>query len=144
MSRYIFLCLILLFSSTGLAQQSQVSQRDYFDRILVERDKKFDERFEFQKDAVASALASMDKRLDGMNEFRASLQDQTRNQVSKSEFQSFKDATDKDIRMLRESKAELDGMASQSSVNLSLGISVLGLLVGSMSIVMRWRGTKSN
>jgi hypothetical protein len=133
------LILLCLLSWPAIAQQYQVSQREYFERILAERDKKFDERFQFQRDAVSTALASMDKRLDGMNEFRASLQDQTKNQVSKSEFQTFKDATDKDIRMLRESKAELDGMASQSSVNLSLGISVLGLLVGSISIVMRFR-----
>jgi hypothetical protein len=139
MLRYIFLYLILLFPSLGFSQPGQVSQRDYFDRILTERDRKFDERFQFQKDAIATALASMDKRLDGMNEFRASLQDQTKNQVSKSEFQVFKDGTDKDIRMLRESKAELDGKASQSSVNFSLGISVLGLIMSSISIVMRLR-----
>jgi hypothetical protein len=132
----ILFCFLL---QPAIAQQGQISQREYFERILIEREKKFDERFQFQKDEVKSALASMDKRLDGMNEFRASLQDQTKNQVSKSEFQTFKDATDKDIRMLRESKAELDGMASQSSVNLSLGISVLGLLVGSISIVMKFR-----
>jgi hypothetical protein len=45
-----------------------------------------------------------------------------------------------DLRSLREWRSELKGMASQSSVNVALLISLLSLFMGSVSILLRLGG----
>jgi len=71
----------------------------------------------------------MEKRLDGMNEFRDTLKDQSGSFLTKSEFYTYRNKLDEDIRSLRESRAEIAGKASQTSVNIALLISIVGLIL---------------
>jgi hypothetical protein len=134
-----------IYVTPSIAQDKSVSLREYFERILVERDNVLEQRYRDQQTAIQTALTAMDKRLDGMNEFRATLQDQSAKQLTKAEFQMFKDKVDEDIRILRESKAELSGMATQASVNdayfranISLIISIVGSLVAVIMGIGNW------
>jgi len=83
----------------------------------------FDERFRAQEKALELAYASMEKRLDGMNEFRQALRDQNSLFVNRAEH----DALVADIRGLREFRAGLEGVASAKSVYIAFAISVLSL-----------------
>ena len=69
----------------------------YTERLLSERDQRYEDRFRAQADSIRLALEatdramelarlSMEKRLDTMNEFRQALQDQTHNYTTRSEF----------------------------------------------------------
>jgi hypothetical protein len=49
--------------------------------------------------------ASMEKRLEGMNEFRDALRDQTSKFITRTEHEAMMHNYDKDIRELRESRA---------------------------------------
>ena len=105
-----------------------------------------DSRFTAQEQATRVAYAAMESRLEGMNEFRASMSDMTSRTVTRPEFDLLRDrmngfascveldAMKDDIRGLRESRAELAGKASQQSVNVALLFSVLGLLMGVISL----------
>ena len=53
---------------------------------VEELDKRLTLRFELMDRAITVALLALDRRLDGMNEFRASLQDQTNQFVDRKEF----------------------------------------------------------
>jgi hypothetical protein len=80
--------------------------------------------------ATVVALESMDKRLESMNEFRATLKDQASTFITKADIT----ALQKDIQDLRESRAELRGKASMASVYISYGLAVLGLLLSVLSL----------
>jgi hypothetical protein len=106
-----------------------VSLRDYFERLIAEQNK-----------ATAVAYQSMERRLDGMNEFRDTLRDQGVTYLTKSEYHMAHGAIEKDVRELRESRALLEGKASQSSVNFVTVMSVVGLIMGIIGIALRLLG----
>jgi hypothetical protein len=74
------------------------------------------------KDATTLAKFEMDKRLEGMNEFRNQLKDQSSMFYTKSEHEQFGKRIEDDIRSLRESRASLEGKASQNSVLIAYGL----------------------
>ena len=47
-----------------------VTLRDHLDALWQERDRRLEERWRAQEDALRKALASMDRRLDLLNELR--------------------------------------------------------------------------
>jgi len=79
--------------------------------------------------------AMMEKRLDGMNEFRNALKDQSVNAVSRAEFQVQIEKITGDIGTLREVAAEARGKASQTSLIATLLIALLGLFVSILTLV---------
>lgn len=84
-------------------------------------------------DGKAEVLAElMEKRLDGMNEFRATLKDQSEKFITRAEH----DVLAEKIQDLMEYRAELKGKASQTSAMISLIIAVLGLLLSVSSIMI--------
>ena len=85
--------------------------------------------------ATFTAYNSMEKRLENINEFRAQLKDQNATFITKAEYSAHMNKIEEDIRMLRESKALLEGKASQTSVNIALGISIVGLILTVLNIV---------
>ena len=76
---------------------------------------------------------ALDRRLNGMNEFREALKDQQMLFVGRKEY----DFTLADIRELRESRAELQGRASQSSVVWAYILSVLGIMLALSSVLIQ-------
>jgi len=122
-----------------------VSLRDYIDTRFAAVDK-----------ASNLALGTLETRLTSMNEFRGELKDQATTfatktevqllrdaaftHVTKAEFIIWKDRIDEDIRSLRESRSLLEGKASQSSVNISLLIGIIGLILAFVSIILRFFG----
>lgn len=106
-----------------------ITLRDYFERLIAEQNK-----------ATGLAYQSMERRLDGMNEFRDTLRDQGLSFLTKAEYYTFKTRLEEDIRTLRESKAMLEGKASQSSVNFVTAMAVIGIVLSVVSIAMRLLG----
>ena len=86
----------------------------------------FEMRFRNMEIATDKAYQSMERRLESMNEFRAQLKDQNAQFVTKEEHQRILD----DIQILRESRAELAGKASQKSVNAALMFSLVSVFFG--------------
>jgi hypothetical protein len=86
------------------------------------------------KEATSIAKNEMDKRLEGMNEFRNQLKDQSNTYFTKGEHEQFAKRIEEDIRSLRESRASLEGKASQNAVNVSYIIAVMALII---SVVLK-------
>lgn len=104
-----------------------VSIEKYVDTLIAE-----------VKESVKTAYASMEKRLESMNEFRDTLKDQASRFITRSEMESKIDSLSTQVNDLRLSKATLDGKASQQAVTLSLIISFVGILIGIVSIIVRF------
>ena len=112
-----------------LTHRESVSLREYFDARLAAQDR-----------ATEIARLAMEKRLDGMNEFREALKDQSNRNVTKAEYDDCVRRILADVRELRESRAELAGKASQSSVDRALVISLSGLGLAILSVILRLIG----
>ena len=87
------------------------------------------ERYKNIIKATDVAKESSDRRLDGMNEFRASLKDQNSTFVPRAEYKAQTDKLDHDIQDLKEFKAMHEGKATMGSVYIAYIIAVLGILL---------------
>jgi hypothetical protein len=94
----------------------------------------FDQRIDEIARVTALTAAAMDKRLEGMNEFREQLNTQAKSFYLRQEHDSFAERITGDIRLLRESKANLEGKASQLSVSIAILIAGLGVVISLVNL----------
>jgi len=83
-----------------------------------------------------AAMMVLEKRLDLMNEFRGAMADQAGSYFTRIEHEAYQKAVESDLRVLRESKAELAGKASQASVNITFVLAMIGSLAGVVALVL--------
>ena len=122
-----------------------VSLNEHFDRILDERDKRYNQRFDDQSLAVATALAaaekavnaamaaaekavskaetSTDKRLEAVNEFRQTLSDQQSTFVRQ-------DVADARFKALENQLAESRGRGAGLNAMFGYILAVLAAIIG--------------
>ena len=123
-----------------------VTLKEYFTTILIELredysgkisqlDIRMAERFNGQDKAIGIANSAMDKRLESMNEFRSQLKDQTGTFLTREAYDARHQILQNQVDDLRLSKAELSGKASQSAVNVSMWIAILGILLSVAGLV---------
>ena len=110
------------------------------------------EKFLWLERSTQTVASVMEKRLDGMNEFRDALKDQmsrmaTRTELeslksgmtalfSRQEHEAFQKVVESDLRVLRESRAELKGMASQASMNITFVLAAAGMILSVANILI--------
>ena len=113
----------------------QVERRkDYSETI--ERLTRVEAQIESFDKALNLAREQLEKRLEGMNEFRQSLKDQNSTFVTKTEH-SF---ICQDVRDLRENKARMEGKADQKSVMQVMIISIVSLFISIINFILRMLG----
>ena len=98
-----------------------------------------DVRFEALEKAVSVAEKNLDRRLDGMNAIREQLREQAQTFCSKTAYESLCEKIDKlDDRLqdLERTRERLAGMASQSSVTNAQIYAFIGIVLGTISIVI--------
>ena len=100
-----------------------ISLKEYFNEKLTAIEKT-------QQLALTLAKEHLDRRLEEMNNFRRDMQRMEGSFMTKIEFDSKHEMVSKDIVDLRLSRAELQGKASQLSVNIALLFSALGVIIG--------------
>ena len=104
-------------------EEGKVSLKEHVESRLVALEK-----------ATDLAARTLEKRLEGMNEFREALKNQTSLFVTRTEIDIQLSKINDDIRELRESKAMLEGKASQLYVTITLVVALLGLIIGVVGI----------
>jgi len=97
----------------------------------------FDLRFTSSDKAVSVATTSLEKRLEGMNEFRDALKDQASRFVTRDELTLQLKQLAVEVDSLKISRAVMEGKASQSSMYLTMAISVASLFLGFWSTMVR-------
>lgn len=144
-------------SDTKFTHNDGINLREYFESKLIDMKLFYDAKLEGISTSTRAAANSMEKRLDGMNEFRDALKDAQTMNVTIGQFDSLSKTVDTlmiqssrfidrdylsialgrleaDIRILNTSKDKMEGKASQMSVIISIVLAVAGLAV---SIVMK-------
>ena len=101
-----------------------ITLKEYIDTRLAAIDK-----------ATDLAYKAMNERLMGMNEFRDALKDQSAKFVTSEELDAKIAVLCANIKSLELSRANLEGRASQTSVYIAYGISILGIIIGIISLL---------
>lgn len=70
------------------AKREIVNLKQYLELVISNNEERHRQTTEAQREALALAFASNEKRLDGMNEFRAALSDQAAGMITRQEFDS--------------------------------------------------------
>ena len=106
-------------------------------RILEEQGKQFSLKIAWLEESNRAAALALDKRLEGMNNFRQFLRDQSTGFFTRTEHEAYQKIVETDLRLLREARAEMLGKASQSSANLALLLGLIGSFIGIISFVIQ-------
>jgi len=92
-------------------------------------------RLKALEDAGIKSERLLDVRLASMNEFREALKDQSAKFFTLASHEAYQKAVDADLRVLRESRALLEGKASQSTVNVALLLATVSALTGLIGLI---------
>ncbi len=88
-----------------LLLMSDVTVKEYLERLIDELDKRIDQRFILIDLAITKAEVALAARLQAMNEFRDALKDQAGRMATRVEL----DHLTEEVNELRRNKANLDG-----------------------------------
>jgi hypothetical protein len=138
-----------------------VSLKEYFDRVMMERDKALTAALASAKEAVLVAEANAENWRKQQNEWRAAMNDRDQTYLTKAEFSSFRDSNQRTLKEFSDFKEvhsgtvgeienlkivvdglktfrdNMQGKATQSSVTIVTIISILSLAIALMGIMMR-------
>ena len=103
--------------------------KQYIDFRIEEYDKRMKILFAAQDKASALSSKILESKLEELNDVRHRFLPRTEYDIQHARVED-------DIRMLRESKALLEGKASQSAVNISLSIAVIGILLSVVALLL--------
>jgi len=93
------------------------------------------EKMKSQSTALNLARDSMDKRLEGMNEFRAQLKEQAGHFITRIEHDALIFKYDEEIKQLNKAKDILEGKASQWSVNVAQIMAAASLVASMLGVI---------
>ena len=103
-----------------------VSLKEYFDTRLAALEK-----------ATCVASTAMERRLEGMNEFRDTLTDQASRFITRGEMALQLASLSAEIKSLASYRDKMEGKASQSSVNIAYAFTAVGILISLISLLTR-------
>ena len=109
--------------------------REYFERILKESDRRYEQRFEDQKEAIVKAEEATERRFEGVNEFRQTLSDQAATFVSRTEvLQQYRAINDK-VDLVTSRMDRLDGRSGGYTATWGYLIGAVVMVGGLITII---------
>lgn len=112
--------------------------KSHFTALMEGEREKNDLRFNTSQRAIEKAEAAVERRLEGMNEFRASLADQARLLMPRLEADSRISALAEQIRNLESRIDRQEGRGSGLNAGWGYLIGAVGLIAGLIGIVLRF------
>ena len=95
----------------------------------------FEARIEAVREVHEAYIRTLEKRLEGMNEFRTAMKDQSDRMVNKDEYRYLVEK----VNSLEISRAELLGKASMQSVVIAYVLSALAMMISVINVVINWK-----
>jgi hypothetical protein len=112
-----------------MADLEYITLKEYIETKIHALEKQMEIKFDSINKATQIAITNNEKRLEGMNEFREQLENQSSTFITRNEHEIINKQIVDDIRSLRESRAELQGKASQNSVFIGYIISIVAIII---------------
>jgi len=107
----------------------EVPLHDHFKSRLDDLEKLVDVKFAAIDKSTSLAREALDARLEGMNQIREALRDQSGRMATKDYVDLVTRRQQVDIEELKESRWRLAGAASQKSVNIAMILAIVGLAI---------------
>ena len=104
----------------------------YYNRRFKDLKEIFNVKISSIEKAIELAHEEMERRLQGMNEFREQLNNQAHEFITRKEMDIIKAK----ISELKEFKATLEGKADHRAVSIAYIISFLGIIIGVIAVVI--------
>jgi len=109
-----------------------VDLKEYFDRILDERTKRFEIALHDAQKAVEIADTNSEKWRSNANEWRAAMDDREREFARKPDLET----AARDIRELRDWRNTMEGKADQKDVTRAQILGVISMAIGLISLAL--------
>jgi hypothetical protein len=126
--KLVILVPLLFLGGVQQAQEPMLSRREFEARIN-DIDRRITQRFDLNDRATTIAFADMNRRLDAMNEFRATLSDQNKTFVTRSEWDGRATALDEKVRQLELTSSATAGASSRTVLMMGGFITVLNVIL---------------
>ena len=111
-----------------MTQADGVTLREYIEARLSAHEKAQDEALKLAREVI-------DLRLKGMNEFREDMQRMEKSFMTRNEYEAKHDILQRQVDTLRIESAKLEGKASQSALDKTMWIAIIGLIIGIIGAV---------
>jgi len=105
-----------------------VSLKEYTDKLITDLCQKINNQFDDRDKATESAYRSMEKRLDGMNEFRESLREAQATYTTRREHEALIEKYDESFNELKESISKIQNELTGITVKIWIIISIGSVL----------------
>ena len=114
----------------------RVGLRDYVDVRLDAMEHHAETVFSNIEKSIEVANKVLDIRLAAMNEFRATIADQSNSFITKVEYKADKNKSDSEIQALKDFKLVINSKASQRSLTFAYVVSSIGLFISIISFIL--------
>jgi len=104
---------------------TDIALREYLERRIADLERRIDDRFAWNDDAVNEAKQAIKERLNSMNEFRDALRDQAGRMATRVELERL----DQTVQELQRAKANFDGRLLVTASLVSIVISAVATLL---------------
>jgi hypothetical protein len=128
-------------------ESDEVPLRDHFDarladleKLVVTNFKAHQREHELMEVVRLADKVALEKHLGWLNEMRGALKDERAERdrsFSRVEHEAYAKSVEVDLRVLRESRAEMQGKANQSNLNVTFFIAVVGCIVAAVDMILR-------
>ena len=111
-----------------MTQADGVTLREYIEARLSAHEKAQDEALKLARDIL-------DVRLEGMNGVKADMLRMENSFMTRNEYEAKHDILQRQVDVLRIESAKLEGKASQSALDKTMWIAIIGLVIGIIGAV---------
>ena len=120
----------------AMTQEDYITLKEYIDLKIAAAEAVNLLRYNDSQAAITKAEAAMTIRLESLNEFRASLKDQTSSYITRTEHEAVNSRYDEKLSDLTKSRDIAAGKASQISVNIAYILAGIGILLSITGIAI--------
>ena len=124
-------------TTPNFTQSDGVSLRDHLEDKIATTDKATQARLDAVEQAALVATRTLEKRLEGMNEFRAAMGDLSNRMATRAEVEVQNERIKADIKEFRTFMNTQQGKASQASVSWSMALGGIATVIGLISLYLR-------
>ena len=124
-------------TTPNFSKSDGVSLRDHLEDKIATTDKATQARLDAVEQAALVATRTLEKRLEGMNEFRAAMGDLSNRMATRSEVEVQNERIKADIKEFRTFMNTQQGKASQASVSWSMALGGIATVIGLISLYLR-------
>jgi len=124
------------------SDEHTVSLRDHFSEQIRWVDKYFEKQLDNSRTAIDKAEQQLNKRLEGMNEFRDTLKDQASKLATKDEMLALFSGMEKRMQIVERVQSTGEGRSAVTALFWAIGASILSAVITAVIVMVITKSLK--